>query len=170
MRRLTIEWSPEDTPEALQARYRNEKQVDVRTRLQALWLLRSGRSMGEARDVVGVHYRSVQRWVSWYRRGGVTEVCSHHGGGHGKPSWLSPEQESQVAAQACTGAFTTAEDARRWISEQFEITYSPKGIYGLLHRVRLRLKVPRPIHVQADLKAQEEWKKGDVLQPSVQLG
>ena len=168
MRRLTIKWAPGDTPEALQGRYRNEKQVDVRTRLQALWLLRSGRSMGEAGDVVGVHYRSVQRWVSWYRQGGVTEVCSHHGGGVGKPSWLSPEQESQVVAQASTGAFTTAEDARRWICEQFGVAYSPKGIYGLLHRVRLRLKVPRPIHVKADLQAQEGWKKGDVPQPLLQ--
>ena len=73
-----------------------------------------------------------------------------------------------MVAQASTGAFTTAEDARRWICEQFGVAYSPKGIYGLLHRVRLRLKVPRPIHVKADLQAQEGWKKGDVPQPLLQ--
>jgi len=91
---------------------------------------------------------------------GVTEVCSHHGGGHGKPSWLNPEQESQVAAQEMTVAFTTAEYARLWICEQFGVTYSPKGINGLLHWARLRLKVPRPLRVKADLGAQICGEKG----------
>jgi transposase len=46
------------------------------------------------------------------------------------------------------------------VAEQFGVTYRPKGIYGLLRRVRCRPKVPRPIHTKADLQAQEDWKKG----------
>ena len=110
---------------------------------------------------------SLQRWAGWYRRGGVTEVCAHHGGGRGHASWLSPEQEAEVAAQAARGFFSTAEDARRWISEQFGVTYRSKGIYGVLRRVRVRPKVPRPLHAKADLVAQEAWKKGDAPQLSV---
>jgi hypothetical protein len=40
--RVQIAWEAEDTPEALRERYRREEEGEVRTRLHALWLLRSG--------------------------------------------------------------------------------------------------------------------------------
>jgi transposase len=82
-----------------------------------------------------------------------------------EPAWLTPEQEAAVAEEAAKGTFTTAADVRRWVADQFGVTYRPKGIYGLLRRVGCRPKVPRPIHVKADLEAQEDWKKGAAAQP-----
>jgi transposase len=124
--------------------------------------------MEQVAEVVGVHYRTVQRWVGWYRHGGVAEVCVHHGGGQGQPSWLTSEQEAAVAEEAAKGAFTTATEARQWVSHQFGVTYRPKGIYGLLRRVRCHPKVPQPIHVKADPQAQEAWKKGAAGPPCEQ--
>ena len=169
-RRVEIAWEEQDTPEALRERYRRQGEGEVRSRLQALWLLRTGWGMEQVSEVVGVHYRTVQRWVGWYRNGGVAEVCTHHGGGHGQPAWLTPEQEAAVAEEAAQGTFTTAGDVRRWVAKQFGVTYRPKGIYGLLRRVRCRPKVPRPIHVKADLEAQEDWKKGGAPPLSRRLG
>jgi transposase len=143
-RQIQIAWEVEDTPEALREQYRRQEESEVRTRLHALWLLRTGWSMEEVAGVVGVHYRTVQRWVGWYRHGGIAEVGARHGGGHGQPSWLTPGQESAVAEEAAKGSFTTAAEVRRWVADQFGITYRPKGIYGLLRRVRCRPKVPRP--------------------------
>ena len=163
-RRVQIAWEEEHTSEALREQYRQEE-GEVRTRLHALWLLRAGWSMEQVAGVVGVHYRTVQRWVGWYRQGGIAEVCAHHGGGQGQPAWLTPAQEAAVAEEAAKGAFTTAADVRRWVAEQFGVTYRPKGIYGLLHRVRCHPKVPRPLHTKADPEAQEEWKKGAAPQP-----
>lgn len=164
-RRVQIAWEAGDTPEALEQRYRREKEGEVRSRLHALWLLRRGWGMEEIAGIVGVHYRTVQRWVGWYRHGGITEVCTRHGGGHGQPSWLTPEQEAAMVEEATKGTFTTAGDVRKWVAEQFGVSYRPKGIYGLLRRVGCRPKVPRPIHVKADLEAQEAWKKGAVPPP-----
>lgn len=164
-KRVQIAWEAGDTPEALRERYRREEEGEVRSRLHALWLLRSNWTMEEVAGVVGVHYRTVQRWVNWYRDGGVAEVCARHGGGPGQPSWLTAEQESAVAEEAARGSFTTAGDVRRWVADQFGVTYRPKGIYGLLRRLRCRPKVPRPVHVKADLEAQEAWKRGAALQP-----
>jgi transposase len=168
-KRAEIAWEEQDTPEALRERYRKEAEGEVCTRLHALWLLRTGWGMEQVAGVVEAHYRTVQRWLGWYRHGGVAEVCTHHGGGHGQPAWLTPEQESAVAEEAAKGAFTTAAEARRWVAQQFGVTYRPKGIYGLLRRVRCRPKVPRPIHTKADLETQEAWKKGAVPQLSRRL-
>src|SRR5918992_2694317 len=107
------------------------------------------------------HRATVGRLVPAGRGGG--EVCAHHGGGHGQPSWLTPEQEAAVAEEAAQGTFTMAADVRQWVAQQFGVTYRPKGIYGLLRRVRCRPKVPRPIHTKADLGAQEAWKKATVF-------
>jgi transposase len=160
IRRLVVTWAEADTPEALWERYRKEGDGEVRSRLHALWLLRMGWRLKEVADAVGVQYRTVQRWVSWYRHGGLDEVCAHRAGGYGQPSWLTPEQEAALAEEAANGTFATAEDARRWVAERFGVTYRPKGIYSVLHRVRCQPKVPRPVHVQADLEAQDAWKKG----------
>ena len=82
-RPFRVDWHPEDTPEALRAAYRAQQDTMLRTRLHGLWLVRSGRQMGEVASVVGVHYRTLQRWVSWYRKGGVDEVLSHRMKGSG---------------------------------------------------------------------------------------
>ena len=82
-RPFRVNWHPEDTPEALRAAYRAERDTMLRMRLHALWLLRPGRRMGEVASVVDVHYRTLQKWVSWYRMGGVEEVLSHRMKGPG---------------------------------------------------------------------------------------
>ena len=55
-----VDWHPDDTPEALKAASRAEQDAMLRTRLHGLWLLWSGRQLGEMSSVVGVHYRTVQ--------------------------------------------------------------------------------------------------------------
>jgi transposase len=102
----------------------------------------------------------VQRWVRWYRDGGLAAVRTRKRGGRGAAAWLTAEQQAAVLEQAATGAFHTAADARRWISDQFQVGYRPKGIYRLLKRLGCRPKVPRPIHEQANQAAQAAWKKG----------
>ena len=87
-----IDWRPEDTVEALRARYRAERDGEVSSRLQALWLLRSGRSIAETAWMIGFSRNSVSKWVMWYRSGGLPEVLGHKGRwGTARP--LSPEQK-----------------------------------------------------------------------------
>ena len=165
-RRFVVAWQQEDTPEALREHYRQETKSEVRMRLHGLWLLRTGRRLREVAETVGVEYRTVQRWVGWYRAGGVAEVRRRRGGGHGKPSYLTPAQEATVKAEAATGAFHTAGEVRQWVAAQFGVSYTPTGIYSLLERLDCHPKVPRPLHAKADLDAQEAWKKGALRRPS----
>jgi transposase len=65
------------------------------------WPLRRGGRPGEAADLVGVHYKTVQQWVAWYRPGGLAEVRHHRNGGRlGAPSRLSPAQFISLPSRA----------------------------------------------------------------------
>jgi transposase len=150
----------------LKAAYRQERRPDVRPRLHALWLLRGGRGVREVAQLVGVHERTVQRWVGWYRAGGLPAVAAHHQAGTGQPSFLTVEQQVQLREQAATGAFRTAAEAQQWVAAQFGVRYRPGGMYALLGRLRIHPKVPRPVNPQADQVAQAAWKKGDLPLPS----
>ena len=164
-RPLVVVWRPGDEAAALKAAYRNERRPDVRPRLHALWLLRSGRGVREVAALVGVHERTVQRWLRWYRDGGVAAVAGHRQAGTGQPSFLTADQQAQLWHQAAAGAFRTAAEAQQWVAAQFGVRYRPGGMYALLGRLRIRPKVPRPVNPKADQVAQAAWKKGGLPPP-----
>ncbi|HZA21132.1 MAG TPA: helix-turn-helix domain-containing protein [Dehalococcoidia bacterium] len=84
-RPFKVAWLEGDTPEALKAAYQKERDSEVRTRLHGLWLLRCGWRLGMVAEVVDTHYRSVQRWVAWYREG-ASQRCVGTKWGPGTPA------------------------------------------------------------------------------------
>ena len=163
---FVVAWAAEDTEEALKGHYRAEANGKRRMRLQGLWLLRQGRSVDEVAAAVGVHRRTVDRWVAWYRSGGVAGVQARRQGGVGQRPRLSPAQQEEVGAEVATGRFATATQVGAWIAARYGVTYRPGGVSALLGRLRCHPKVPRPLHEQADLAAQEAWKQGACATPS----
>ena len=159
-RRLTIEWAAEDDAAGLYARYRRERRADVRPRLHALWLVRRGHTTRETAEVLGVDERTVQRWLAWYRAGGLAPIEGRHAGSQGAPSFLTPEQKAELAEEVATGRFRTAAEIRDWIAATYGVEYQVGGVYDLLERLRCRPKVPRPLHAKADPAEQERGKKG----------
>ena len=107
-RKVGVDWAPADTAAALHAQYRAEPVAEVRTRLHALWLLRRGEGPTAVAAVVGVGRNAVQRWLRWYREGGLEAVRTHRRGGPGKPSFLTRDQAGQLVAEAATGRLATA--------------------------------------------------------------
>ncbi len=88
-RHLRIEWR--ETAAELKTLYLKEKHPQRRTRLQALWHLRSGKMVKDVAAIIGIDNRVVQRWLSWYRHGGLAEILrrvSGHGA-QGVSSYLS---------------------------------------------------------------------------------
>jgi transposase len=165
-RPLAVEWAAEDDTASLQERYRRERRADVRPRLHGLWLVRGGRSAREAAEVLGVHERTVTRWLGWYRAGGLAAVEGRHAGGQGAPSLLTAEQRAALADEVATGRFRTAAEIRAWVAERWGVAYTEGGMYALLKRLRCGPKVPRPVHDKADPRAQARWKGGGSRQPS----
>ena len=44
----------------------SQPNINIRTRLYLMWLIRSGWQTKMAAEVVGTYYRSAHRWVEWY--------------------------------------------------------------------------------------------------------
>jgi transposase len=134
--------------------------------LQGLWLVRTGRTTREVAEVVGVEERTVQRWLAWYRAGGLAAVTGRHAHGRGMASFLTVEQQADLVDEVETGRFRTAAEIRRWVEERWGVRYTEGGMYALLGRLRCAPKVPRPIHEKTDQLAQARWKKGGSHKPS----
>jgi transposase len=134
IRGLNIPWQEE--AEELFQLYRQEQDRHRRARLHALWLLRQGYSLDQVRQWVGFSYRTLQRWVAWYRQGGLVAVLEKtpgHGA-QGQQPWLTSQQRSILLAQAKQGDFRTIQDAVFWAEAQWGVHYSAKGMYSLFYR------------------------------------
>ena len=165
-RKLTVAWAAADDAASLYERYRRERRPDVRPRLHGLWLVRTGKTTREASEVLGVDERTVQRWLAWYRAGGLAPLEGRHAGSQGAPSFLTPEQQAELAEEVATGRFRTAAEIRQRVEERWGVSYTEGGMYALLGRLRCAPKVPRPVHEKADHLAQARWKKGGSRKPS----
>ena len=98
---------------------------------------------------LGVSRNAVQTWQRRYRAGGLAAVRSRRRGGAGKPCFLTPAQQAELAAEV-----------RDWVEARFGVSYRVGSLYTLLPRLGIRLKAPRPRHTKADPQAQTAWKKG----------
>lgn len=155
-----IEWG--QSADELYALYRAEPRVGRRKRLQVLWLVRSGSEALEAARQAGVGERTVTRWLDWYRRGGLEDVLQRvpgHGA-MGAPCLLSAAQLAELRERSAAGQFRSTGEVRDWVAQHWEVQYKERGMHGVLARLTIHPKVPRPQAAKADLEAQEGWKKG----------
>lgn len=162
-KRVQIDWREDEA--AFYELYKQEKDYQSRARLQALWLLRQGHSLKQVAALIGVHYRTLQDWITWYRRGGIAEVRQHHHGGNhgGTKRRLTAEQEVELKARATAGEIRTIQDGVIWAEEIHQVAYTYWGMRWVFQRLGLKKKVPRPTSPKASAKLQEAWKKGDSL-------
>jgi transposase len=152
---VAVAWA--ETAEELEAQYRAERGVERRKRLGALWRVRCGDRVADAGRVVGVGGRTVERWLAWYRAGGLAEVMRRvpgHGA-TGQRHRLTAAQRAGVLARCAAGEFRTFEEARAWVAAEYGVGYRPGGLYTALRRLGVRPKVPRPVAEKADPAARE---------------
>ena len=108
-----------------------------------MWLLRRGWTGTQVASVVGVHYRTVHRWVRWYREGGLGEVRIRRQGDRGRNSYLDGEETALLELEIKEGVFDTAKELRDYIEKQCGVSYTMPGVYSLRKRLICRIRSSR---------------------------
>lgn len=160
-RPLRISWPKHLTVAVLHRLYRREHLPAVRVKLQALWMLRKGLSLGKTASNVGFSERSLRSWVRQLEAGGLKALRPRRVlSGKVFTERLSSKQWEELRDHLRKGTTRTVDQVRQWIEKRWGIGYSREGLRLALHRHRLRLKVPRPRHEKTNRAVQEAWKKG----------
>ena len=107
---------------------------------------------------------TISRWIKRFRAEGVAGLRDRPKGHN--PSKLSNSHKQQIAEWLERGTEAqgepvhwTLEKVQRALKQEYGITISLMPLWLYLRRMGFRLKVPRPVHAQADRRAQEAFKK-----------
>ena len=113
----------------------------------------------------GMDRQTLRDWVIGFNATGVEGLGDRPRSG--RPSFLGEGQMAAFKALVLRGpdperdgvSSWTAKDLCRLVEERFGVSYSENGMLDLLHGLDLSWQKTRPIHPQADPKAQVAFKK-----------
>jgi transposase len=155
---------PYHRPQQLQKLYRNETNARMARRIHGVYLASKGLTCPQIVEITGSARRTIQQWVAKYNTGGIEALkdsprC-------GAPTKLSQKQQHAFCKRIEAGP--TKQDRisvlngpliREILEQEFGVSYSLRGVYRLLHRLKFSCLCPRPQHEKAEPQAQEKFKK-----------
>jgi transposase len=156
----------DDVPAAeLRRLARLEDDGRIACRLIALANALGGMSRAGAAEQAGMGRQTLRDWVLRFNQAGVEGLRDRPR--RGRPSFLTEGQLATFKAWVLRGpdperdgrSSWTAKDLCRLVEDRFAVSYSENGMLRLLHELGLSWQKTRPVHPQADLKAQQAFKK-----------
>jgi transposase len=150
---------------ALRRVARRETNGRVASRLLALANALDGLDRGEAARRAGMDRQTLRDWVIRFNDQGIQGLRDRPKSG--RPTWLDEGQMASLRALVLRGpdperdgvSTWRAKDLCRIVAERFGVAYSENGMLRLLHDLGLSWQKARPIHPEADRKAQAAFKK-----------
>jgi transposase len=149
----------------LRRRARRESNGRVASRLLALANALDGMARGEAARRAGMDRQTLRDWVIRFNEQGIDGLCDRPKSG--RPTWLDEGQMASLRALVLRGADPERDGVSTWrakdlcriVEARFGVAYSENGMLRLLHDLGLSWQKARPIHPEADRKAQATFKK-----------
>jgi transposase len=148
----------DDERELIACRYKHEKNPRFRERLQCLLFKDRGMTQTQVADLLQVVPETVTDWLNLYEQGGLDTLCRLETGG--SDAFLSAEQIALLQQELDTYRFQTAKQVCAWVQEQFEVSYSERGMRDLLRRLGYTRQKAHLVPAQADPEAQAAFLKG----------
>jgi transposase len=144
---------------------RQESNGRVACRLLALANALDGMSREDAARRAGMDRQTLRDWVIRFNAEGVEGLGDRPKSG--RPSWLDDGQLATLKALVLRGPDPERDGVSTWrakdlcqiVEDRFGVSYTENGILRLLHELGLSWQKARPIHPEADLKAQARFKK-----------
>ena len=153
------------TPAELRAMARRERDGRVSARLLALANAPGGMSREEAARAAGMDRQTLRDWVHRYNAEGVEGLRDRPR--PGRPCALDEGQQAALKALVLKGpklerdgrvAWRTR-DLRGLVERRFGVRYSEAGVRRRLHGLDLSRQKARPVHPEAEVRAQERFEK-----------
>jgi transposase len=131
----------------------------------ALALVLEGSSRAEAARAAGMDRQTLRDWVHRYNAEGIEGLRDRPR--PGRPCALDEGRQAALKALILRGPKLERDgcvawrvrDLRALVERRFGLRYSESGIRRVLHGLDLSWQKARPIHPEADPKAQERFKK-----------
>jgi transposase len=144
---------------------RQETNGRVACRLLALANVLDGMSREDAAGRAGMDRQTLRDWVIRFNAEGVDGLRDRPKSG--RPAWLDDGQLAALKALVLRGpdperdgvSSWRAKDLCRLVEARFGVSYTENGMLRLLHDLGLSWQKARPVHPEADLKAQARFKK-----------
>ena len=160
MRRLDFANLITETVDELRKREKQEKDARLRLRVQLLRLLKSQETalLKDAAKICGITPKHGYDLWKKYREKGLGSYLQMDW----KPrsSKLSGEQQRKLIERASfDSGFESQDEARRFLMDEFAVSYTQAGISLLFARLKIKAKVPRPANRKASVEEQSEYKK-----------
>ena len=160
------------TPVELRALARRERDGRVGARLLALANALDGMSRDEAARAAGMDRQTLRDWVHRYNAEGVAGLRDRPR--PGRPCALDEGRQAALKALILRGpklerdgcVAWRARDLRELVERRFGVRYSESGVRRLLRGLDLSWQKARPVHPEADPKAQERFKKTRTAKPA----
>jgi len=159
------------TPEALRRRARHEPNRRAALRMLAIANALEGMSRAEAARLAGMERQALRDAVIRYNAEGLAGL--HDRPKPGRPQRLSEAEQAALAARVFRGpdperdgvvAWTRA-DLGGWLEARFGRPFHPSSLSRVLRRLDLSRQKVRPVHPEADPKAQERFQKRGCATP-----
>lgn len=141
--------------EELSQRLRTERNSRRKTRLQVLYLLKSGQAhsrQGVAALVAG-HRHTIGRWLDAYARGGLAALLEVKIHSNRQPVIPAPAQRALAAKLRSPKGFGSYGEAHQWLQEKWSVRVKYKTLHRWIrYRLKARLKAARPSPVKKTLR------------------
>jgi transposase len=153
------------TPVVLRKKALQENNGRIAARIFGIANVLEGMSREEAARQSGMTRQTLHDWVVRYNDKGI-DGLRNAPKGHAKRA-LTPEQEEKLAAIVLEGPKGTCGPLVRWrrvdlckvIKQEFGVDYHERSVGKILRRLGFVHISARPLHPEADLEAQEAFKK-----------
>jgi transposase len=162
---VAVPIATERTPAELRGLARRERDGRVSARLLALAGALDGMSREAAARAAGMDRQTLRDWVHRYNAEGVEGLRDRPRAG--RPCRLDEGRQAVLKALVLRGprlkrdgcVAWRARDLRDLVERRFGVGYSESGMLRLLKGLDLSWQKARPIHPEADPKAQARFKK-----------
>lgn len=136
-----------------------------RDRVRALYLRKTGQTPTRRKlaALLGCNESTIYRWFCTYQRQGMSGLLQIKTS-LGRPSLLPADVRQQLRQRLQQRqGFRSYGEIQEWLAKECDVQAAYATVHGIVrYKLKSKLKVPRPVSIEADSLVQDTFKKNSV--------